>query len=77
LSGYGTSPTLLLNPRNARCVVPAMPYHVMQRGTNRQLVFHPTDYKMYLSLVREQLADAECRVLAYCLSSNPRTTHAT
>ena len=58
-------------PRNARCVVPGLPYHVTQRGTNRQRVFYsPTDYKMYLSLVREQLDDAECRILAYCLMTN-------
>lgn len=58
-------------PRNARCVLPGLPYHVTQRGTNRQRVFYsPTDYKMYLSLVREQLSDAECRVLAYCLMTN-------
>jgi putative transposase len=25
---------------------------------------------MYLSLIRQQLADAECRILAYCLMSN-------
>ena len=41
-------------PRNARCVEPGLPYHVTQRGTNRQWVFYsPTDSKMYLSLVRE------------------------
>jgi putative transposase len=58
-------------PRNARCVEPGLPYHVTQRGTNRQRVFFcPTDYKMYLSLIREQLADAGCRVLAYCLMTN-------
>jgi putative transposase len=32
--------------------------------------YSPTDYKMYLSLIREQLADAECRIPAYCLMSN-------
>ena len=58
-------------PRNARCIEPGLPYHVTQRGTNRQRVFYsPTDYKMYLSLVREHVEDAECRVLAYCLMSN-------
>ena len=58
-------------PRNARCVLPGLPYHVTQRGSNRQRVFYsPTDYKMYLSLIREQLSDAECRVLAYCLMTN-------
>lgn len=34
------------------------------------MFYSPTDYKMYLSLIREQLADAECRVLAYCLMTN-------
>ena len=58
-------------PRNARYVVPGLPYHVTQRGSNRQRVFYsPTDYKMYLSLIREQLADTGCRVLAYCLMTN-------
>ena len=58
-------------PRNTRCVEPGLPYHVTQRGTNRQRVFYsPTDYKMYLSLVREHMKDAECRVLAYCLMTN-------
>lgn len=27
-------------PRNARCVLPGIPYHITQRGTNRQIVFH-------------------------------------
>jgi putative transposase len=58
-------------PRNARCIVPGLPYHVTQRGSNRQRVFYsPADYKMNLSLIREQLADAECRILAYCLMTN-------
>jgi putative transposase len=58
-------------PRNARCVVPGLPYHVTQRGTNRQRVFFcASDFKTYLSLVREQLADTETRVLAYCLMTN-------
>jgi putative transposase len=51
--------------------MPGLPYHVTQRGSNRQRVFYsPTDYKMYLSLLRQQLADAQCRVLAYCLMTN-------
>lgn len=59
-------------PRNARCVVAGLPYHVTQRGTKRQRVFYsPTDYKIYLSLVQEQLGDAECRVLAYGLMTDP------
>ncbi|HEV2199900.1 MAG TPA: transposase [Bryobacteraceae bacterium] len=58
-------------PRNARCVEAGLAYHVTQRGSNRQRVFYcASDYRMYLSLLREQLDDAGARVLAYCLMSN-------
>jgi len=58
-------------PRNARCVEPGLAYHVTQRGSNRQRVFFSaSDYRVYLSLLREQLADARVGVLAYCLMSN-------
>jgi putative transposase len=58
-------------PRNARCIEPGLPYHITQRGTNQQRVFFsPGDCKLYLDLLREQLDDCECRVLAYCLMSN-------
>jgi putative transposase len=58
-------------PRNARCVQPELAYHVTQRGTNRQRVFYaPSDYKMYLSLVRSEREDAGVRILAYCLMTN-------
>jgi putative transposase len=58
-------------PRNARIVAPGIPYHVTQRGTNRQRVFFTgADRSLYLRLVRENLEDAGCRVLAYCLMTN-------
>jgi putative transposase len=58
-------------PRNARCVEAGLAYHVTQRGSNRQRVFYcASDYRMYLSLLREQLNDAGARVLAYCLMTN-------
>jgi putative transposase len=58
-------------PRNARCVEAGLAYHVTQRGSNRQRVFYcASDYRMYLSLLREQLEHAEVRVLAYCLMTN-------
>ena len=58
-------------PRNARCVEPGLAYHVTQRGSNRQKVFFSVgDRKMYLSLLRQQAAEAEVRVLAYALMSN-------
>jgi putative transposase len=58
-------------PRNARCIEPGLAYHVTQRGSNRQRVFFcASDHRMYLSLLRDQLADAAVRVLAYCLMNN-------
>lgn len=57
--------------RNARCVRPGLPYHVTQRGTNRQKVFFSAGHrKVYLSLVAKNLEDAGVRVLAYCLMTN-------
>jgi putative transposase len=58
-------------PRNARVVAPDIPYHVTQRGTNRQPVFFTTgDRKLYLQLIRENKDEAGVRVLAYCLMTN-------
>ena len=64
--------TLILQmPRNARVVAPGIPYHVTQRGTNRQQVFFGiADRKLYLQLIRENLAEAGVRILAYCLMTN-------
>ena len=67
-------PPITLNlqmPRNARVVAPGIPYHVTQRGTNRQQVFFGiADRKLYLQLIRENLAEAGVRILAYCLMTN-------
>jgi putative transposase len=58
-------------PRNSRCVVQDLPYHVTQRGTNRQTVFHSAaDRRTYLNLIRDNLADAGVSVLGYCLMTN-------
>ena len=57
--------------RSARCIEPGLPYHVTQRGTNRQNVFHSIqDRQTYLSLMRMHLEDTAVRVLAYCLMTN-------
>ena len=57
--------------RNARCILPGLPYHVTQRGTNRQKVFFSTAHrKTYLNLMARHREDAGVRVLAYCLMSN-------
>ena len=58
-------------PRNARCVIEGLAYHVTQRGTNRQPVFQTvSDRRTYLGLIRENLEDAGVRALAYCLMTN-------
>ena len=42
-----------------------------QRGTNRRQVFFGiADRKLYLQLIRENLAEAGVRILAYCLMTN-------
>jgi putative transposase len=57
--------------RNARCILPGLPYHVTQRGTNRQKVFFSiTHRKTYLSLIARHRHDAGVQVLAYCLMTN-------
>ena len=50
-------------PRNGRCVLPGLPYHVTQRGTNRQQVFFTAaDRSTYLRLLKSNLEDSEVRV---------------
>jgi putative transposase len=57
--------------RNARVVAPGIPYHVTQRGTNREQVFFAiVDRKPYLRLIRENLSEAGPRILAHCLTTN-------
>ena len=57
--------------RNARCILPGLPYHVTQRGTDRQDVFFSTgDRLMYLRLLAAHQRDAGVRILAYCLMTN-------
>ncbi|MEP7355508.1 MAG: transposase [Acidobacteriota bacterium] len=58
-------------PRNLRCVLPGVAYHVTQRGVNRgDVFFSHADRQVYLQLVKEQLTDAGVRVLAWCLMTN-------
>lgn len=58
-------------PRNARCIVPEIAYHVTQRGTNQQRVFFTASDRMtYLRLLKENLARAQTRLLAWCLMTN-------
>lgn len=58
-------------PRNTRVVATGLPYHVTQRGTNRERVcFTAGDRNLYLRLIRENQEEAGVRVLAYCLMTN-------
>jgi putative transposase len=58
-------------PRIARIVVPGVPHHVTQRGTDRQTVFHcRQDRVTYLALLKQHSHQAEVDVLAYCLMPN-------
>ena len=58
-------------PRNARTVAVGLAYHITQRGTNREKVFHSVaDRQLYLRLIAENQKEAGVRVLVYCLMSN-------
>ena len=58
--GAGVKPSRLRLSRNARCVLPGIPYHVTQRGTDRQKVYRaggaPTWKEMFAATpVEEQI----------------------
>ena len=58
-------------PRRSRCIVPGLPCHVTQRGVNRCETFSSDqDRSAYLRLLRENLEDAQTRVLGWCVMTN-------
>lgn len=58
-------------PRIARIVIPEAPYHITQRGNNRQdIFFRDTDRAHYLALLEEQAKEYGLEVLGYCLMTN-------
>lgn len=58
-------------PRNPRCVLPGVAYHVTQRGVDRaDVFFSQADRETYLRLVEDHRADADARILAWCLMTN-------
>ena len=58
-------------PRFRRLVVPGYPHHIIQRGVRRQTTFFgPTDYRAYLDLAVELLANSAINVYSYCLMPN-------
>lgn len=58
-------------PRIARIVVRDYPYHVIQRGNNKQTVFFDDrDKKLYLQLLNKFRKEDNCKLHAYCLMNN-------
>ena len=58
-------------PRRSRCILPALPCHVTQRGVNRCETFSSDqDRSAYLRLLRENLDDAQVRLLGWCVMTN-------
>jgi putative transposase len=58
-------------PRISRAVAVGYPHHIIQRGNNRERVFHDeADKERYLSLLRKYSERWNSPVLAYCLMSN-------
>lgn len=58
-------------PRGKRCCPGGTPCHVLNRGNNRQTLFHtPGDYEAFIGAVKETLLIVSMRILAYCLMPN-------
>lgn len=58
-------------PRIARIVIPDVPYHVTQRGNNRQDVFFTDDdRRVYLRFLCEYSRQFDLRILGWCLMTN-------
>ena len=58
-------------PRRARMYIPDLPYHIVQRGNNREACFiEPENYLFYLELWRQCSQRYGVAVHAYCLMTN-------
>ena len=58
-------------PRRARCYLPGYPYHIVQRGNNREACFlEPANYEFYLYLWPKIAGRYGVYVHAYCLMTN-------
>ncbi len=57
--------------RQPRLTVPDYPHHIIQRGNNRQPIFHkPTDYQAYLGLLLEASRQHKVAIHSYVLMTN-------
>lgn len=58
-------------PRRARLAVAGIPWHVIQRGHDRQSCFFADgDYQFYLRHLKEQASEHKCAIHAYVLMTN-------
>ena len=58
-------------PRRARMYLPGYPYHIVQRGNNREACFvEPENYQCYLDLWKVNAKRYGIAVHAYCLMTN-------
>jgi len=58
-------------PRRARMYLPGYPYHIVQRGNNREACFvEPENYQYYLEVWKENARRYGVAVHAYCLMTN-------
>ena len=58
-------------PRYRRPVMEGIPLHIIQRGNDRRpCFFSDSDYLVYLDMLRESIALANCKLHAYVLMSN-------
>jgi len=58
-------------PRRTRMYLPELPYHLVQRGNNREVCFvEPENYQFYLELWKECSSKYDVAVHAYCLMTN-------
>lgn len=58
-------------PRRTRMYLPGLPYHLTQRGNNREACFiEPDNYQYYLELWQEVARRYGVAVHAYCLMTN-------
>lgn len=58
-------------PRIARGLDDGLIYHVINRGNNRQVIFHKeADYACFVSLLQESLKRYAVEIFSYCLMPN-------
>ena len=58
-------------PRRARSYLPGLPYHIVQRGNNREACFvEPENYLFYLELWQECAKRYGVSIHAWCLMTN-------